>query len=254
MVDHVLPDATWQVSLDQLQHDEPAAARLLQQAAFLAPEPLSMFIFDDNQDLPTLPDALQQALCEPIRRDRTLGALHRYALARRAGDSIQMHRLVQAAVRRLLPEPERLAGQLAALQLLQAALPADIYRQPHPWPRWQQLLPHVLFSCAPDPSPAAATSVSWLLDRARHVPAVPRGAGGGSALVRAGAGDQRSGVRPAAPHRGGQPGQPRAGAAGPGRAGGGSALARTGAAINEAAHGPQHPMTIHLRSALGPPS
>jgi hypothetical protein len=136
VVDHVLLDATWQVSFDQLQHDEPAAVLLLQQAAFLAPEPLPMWIFDELGSA-LLPEALRQAVAEPVARDRVLGALHRYALARRAADSLQMHRLVQAAVRRSLTPDQREAKQLAALEALRAVLPKAVYGEPESWPRWQ---------------------------------------------------------------------------------------------------------------------
>jgi len=39
--DHVLLDATWQVSLDQLQQDDAAAVQLLRHVAFLAADPFS---------------------------------------------------------------------------------------------------------------------------------------------------------------------------------------------------------------------
>ena len=52
------------------------------------------------------------------------------------------------------------------MNLLRAALPANIVREPQAWPRWQRALPHVLVACIPDPSPAEANATSWLLDRA----------------------------------------------------------------------------------------
>src|SRR5450759_1133762 len=148
--DHVLLDTTWQVSLDQLQQDDAAAVQLLRHVAFLAADPFPVAVLADQE--PTiLPGPLHEVLADPVRRDRTLGALHRYALVRRDGDSIQMHRLVQAAVRRSLPPPERATVEGTVLRLLQAALPQDILDQPDAWPRWRQLLPHVLVACAERP-------------------------------------------------------------------------------------------------------
>src|SRR5664280_532873 len=162
--DHVLLDATWQISLDQLQQDDAAAVQLLQHVAFLATDPFAVAVLPHQE--PTIrPGPLHEVLADPVRRDRTLGALHRYALVRRDGDSIRMHRLVQAAVRRSLPPPERATVEGTVLRLLQAALPVDILHQPDAWPRWRQLLPHVLVACAERPDPVEP-STSWLLDRA----------------------------------------------------------------------------------------
>jgi len=163
--DHVLLDTTWQVSLDQLQQDDAAAVQLLRHVAFLAADPFPVAVLADPE--PTiLPGPLHEVLADPVRRDRTLGALHRYALVRRDGDSIRMHRLVQAAVRRSLPPPERATVEGTVLRLLQAALPVDILHQPDAWPRWRQLLPHVLVACAERPDPVEPSATSWLLDRA----------------------------------------------------------------------------------------
>src|SRR5664280_2187442 len=163
--DHVLLDAPWQISLDQLQQDDAAAVQLLRHVAFLAADPFPVAVLADQE--PTiLPGPLHEVLADPVRRDRTLGALHRYALVRRDGDSIRMHRLVQAAVRRSLPPPERATVEGTVLRLLQAALPVDILHQPDAWPRWRQLLPHVLVACAERPDPVEPSATSWLLDRA----------------------------------------------------------------------------------------
>ena len=72
----------------------------------------------------------------------------------------------QAAVRRTLPPPERATVEGTVLRLLQAALPVDILHQPDAWPRWRQLLPHVLVACAERPDPVEPSATSWLLDRA----------------------------------------------------------------------------------------
>ena len=164
--DHVLLDATWQVSLDWLQQTDPAAVQLLQLLAFLAPEPLPVAVLADQDDPSGLPETLAAALRDPVRRDQAFGALHRYALARRDGDSIQVHRLVQAAVRRALSDDERAAMHAAALHLLQAVLPGDILDRPAGWPIWQQLLPHVFAACPEQPDPPEPKVTLWLLDRA----------------------------------------------------------------------------------------
>src|SRR5674536_224272 len=130
-----------------------------------------------DQEPTILPGPLHEVLADPVRRDRTLGALHRYALVRRDGDSIQMHRLVQAAVRRTLPPPERATVEGTVLRLLQAALPVDILDQPNAWPRWRQLLPHVLVASAerPDPVEPSATCLLYTSDAADEEDSVDLG-------------------------------------------------------------------------------
>src|SRR5665811_732570 len=72
---------------------------------------------------------------------------------------------IRDRVRRSLPPPERATVERTVLRLLQAALPEDI-DQPDAWPRWRQLLPHVLVACAERPDPVEPSATSWLLDRA----------------------------------------------------------------------------------------
>jgi hypothetical protein len=54
------------------------------------------------------------------------------------------------------------------LDLLRAELPEQITTAPHNWPRWRQLLPHVLTATAhhDDTTPTAASTTAWLLDHA----------------------------------------------------------------------------------------
>jgi hypothetical protein len=54
-------DTTWQLSLDRLQQDSPAAVQLLRLAAFLAPEPISLRLFTGRPEL----------LDEPLRTAAT---------------------------------------------------------------------------------------------------------------------------------------------------------------------------------------
>src|SRR5687767_179884 len=44
-------DTTWALSLDRLRGEDPAAVRLLELAAYLAPEPIPLYLFSDHADL-----------------------------------------------------------------------------------------------------------------------------------------------------------------------------------------------------------
>jgi tetratricopeptide (TPR) repeat protein len=164
VADHVLMDATWNISLQQLQQDDSAAVQLLEHASLLAPEPLPIPMLWTGSE-PGLPLALTRDLSDPVRRDHILGILHRYALARRDGDSIQLHRMVQAAVLRAIPEERRANLEAATQLLLLAAIPRETQR-PEGWPVWAALLPHVIYACAPSRSALRVDVVFTLLERA----------------------------------------------------------------------------------------
>jgi tetratricopeptide (TPR) repeat protein len=149
VADHVLLDATWTLSLEQL---EPAAVQLLQAASFLAPEPVPVGLFGVEDEL-ELEDAL--------------GHLSEYALVRRSGDTVTMHRLVQASVRRSLAADQRDEVRRAAMRMLYAAVPADIRHEPAAWPPWERLLPHVLAITDGDDAVRIEPFLTpWLLGRA----------------------------------------------------------------------------------------
>jgi len=168
VVDHQHTIATlWSLSLDQLRAAQPAAVQLLGLCAWLAPEPIPLDLFTDHpEDLPTpLGDVVGDALAFA----ETVGALVDYSLARRIDAGLLLHRLVQAVIRQPGPAQPADPHQLpVVLGLLRAELPAKISTAPQNWPRWQQLLPHVLAATAhhDDTHPTAASTTSWLLDRA----------------------------------------------------------------------------------------
>ncbi|MGV9868696.1 FxSxx-COOH system tetratricopeptide repeat protein [Rhodococcus koreensis] len=166
--DHVLLDATWQISLTQLAEDDPAAVQLLHRAAFLAPEPLPMALFDRAGEEPEqalLPEPLGSTLANPALRDKLLGRLHRYALARRDGDVVVLHRRVQAAIRRSLPPVDLDTVEESVLRLLRAAVAGDL-GTPENWRVWREVLPHVLAAVGERAERAQPDTTAWLLDRA----------------------------------------------------------------------------------------
>jgi tetratricopeptide (TPR) repeat protein len=148
-VDYQLPvAAAWNVSLDHLNRTRPAALRLLQLCAFLAPEPISRSLLAVSQGIRLSPD-LATVLKDPIQLGRAIREINRYALARidHAKNTIQMHRLVQAVlIERMTPE-ERVAMRHSAHQLLAANNP----QQPDDRDRWAvyaELYPHLVASQA----------------------------------------------------------------------------------------------------------
>ncbi|WP_060906744.1 FxSxx-COOH system tetratricopeptide repeat protein [Streptomyces scabiei] len=148
--------ATWNISIARLREESPAAARLLELCAFFAAEPISMSLISS--------DAMIDALL-PYDRDlrarymlgRVTQALNRLALAKvdSADNSIQVHRLVQAAVRDSLDEQQHLETMHQVHRILAAARPSEgAVDDPAQWPGleviWPHLTPSNIRSCTQD--------------------------------------------------------------------------------------------------------
>ena len=121
---------TWETTFAQLQEPEQ---RLLQVLAWLAPEPIPLFLFDAQP--------LSQAIPEPRE---ALAGLAAFSLARfeAAGDAVAVHRLVQEVARSRAAESDRQTELRTALDTVNAAAvgnPQDV----RSWPIWTPLAPHV---------------------------------------------------------------------------------------------------------------
>jgi tetratricopeptide (TPR) repeat protein len=168
VVDHRHTIATlWSLSLDQLRAVQPAAAQMLNLCAYLAPEPIPLDLFTHHPE--QLPTPLDRVAADSLSFAETVGALLDYSLAQRTDSGLLLHRLVQAVIRQPGPtEPEDPQPLAVVLALLCADLPEEISTAPENWPRWRQLLPHILAAMAHhnDANPTAPDATYWLLDRA----------------------------------------------------------------------------------------
>jgi tetratricopeptide (TPR) repeat protein len=142
-------DTAWSLSLQQLEVDVPAAVQLLRLASWLAPEPVPLILFTENPDLlggplgavvtgqdPQDPQDPRAELNEVVR------AILGYSLAQRASDTIKIHRLVQAVIRRRLAEKDRQELASSVRSLLVSAAPDSLDQVHHG--RWATLTPHFL--------------------------------------------------------------------------------------------------------------
>lgn len=157
-------DTAWALSFERLRAEEPAAVQLLELAAFLAPEPVPLFLFSGQPAL--LPEPLRSRAQDSDALADTVGALVGYSLARRDSQGFQLHRLVQAVIRsRLAPDQQQVAAD-RVLALLAAAAPGNP-EDPVSWDGYTQLTSHVLAS-APlsDHSPVGR---KLLLDVVRYL-------------------------------------------------------------------------------------
>ncbi|MEV4444791.1 FxSxx-COOH system tetratricopeptide repeat protein [Streptomyces mirabilis] len=140
--------AAWNISLDRLEAKSPAAYQLLQVCSFYAPEPIPRTMFMQTPHRPIRPE-LDAALEDPIRLGRAIRDIGRYSLARfdHRTHSLQMHRLVQAALQFRMTKEDRATMRHGAHTLLVASDPNDPSNALR-WDRYGALYPHVVVSGA----------------------------------------------------------------------------------------------------------
>ena len=165
--------AVWRLTVERLGNERPAAVRLLELCAFLSPEPIAHSLLYS--------DAMRNRLAEETGDESVLDAmvmgylirdLGRYALATvdQQSGSIQVHRLVQAAVREWLGEnPEREERTRHQAQLVLAgALPSAAFHEDSApaRQRFAELLPHL------EPSEALSNTdarvCEWVIRQVRN--------------------------------------------------------------------------------------
>jgi tetratricopeptide (TPR) repeat protein len=151
----------WLVSLDSLRQRSPAAAKLLEVCAFFASEPIPIsLLYSDRFISMLLP--FDPSLRERMLMAKAIREISRYALARvdtgrpavgsqrrasdrsdEGGQSIQLHRLMQAVIRARLSPDERDENRKHVHEILAAANP-DGPDEPENWPTYAELWPHLL--------------------------------------------------------------------------------------------------------------
>ncbi|ELS57753.1 hypothetical protein [Streptomyces viridochromogenes] len=138
----------------RLRGDDPQAANLLDACTLLAPEPFPLHSLAKSAFAP--PGA--HVLTDQDNRERVLSALSRQ-LARVSDDGLQLHRLARVTLRGALSPAEHSRAAQYASHLLAAASPGNA-SDPHTWPRWTGVLPHLLFIAPMDLTSAGARLVA----------------------------------------------------------------------------------------------
>jgi tetratricopeptide (TPR) repeat protein len=140
----------WRVSLARLSDESPAALRLLQLCAFLAPDPIATNLLYSNETIRVL-RPYDDELRDPTRLGQVIQTIGRYGLAKvdNTDHVIQVHRLVQAVIRaELAPgEHEELRHHVHRILVGARPLGGDT-DDPGNWPRFQLIWPHLLPSRA----------------------------------------------------------------------------------------------------------
>jgi tetratricopeptide (TPR) repeat protein len=137
--------ATWELSIQQLRKTHPVAVHLLQLCAYFGAEPISLDLLYGKEMVDALRDDFQ-ALDENMMLARAIQELSRFALVKvdRKGRSLQVHRLVQAAVRTAMPPEEQEAARTTVFRILAGARPSqgDV-ENPDNWVQYARIWPHL---------------------------------------------------------------------------------------------------------------
>ncbi|QNE78594.1 tetratricopeptide repeat protein [Streptomyces finlayi] len=166
--------ATWNISIARLREESKAAVRLLELCSFFSAEPISMSLIGSDSMLRSLlpydPDLRERYMLGKVTQ-----ALNRFALAKvdPADSSIQVHRLVQAAVRSGMTREERAQAMHEVHVTLAAARPQDTgeldspVNDPRTWSSFELIWPHLGASGIADCHEESGRQL--MLDRIRYL-------------------------------------------------------------------------------------
>jgi hypothetical protein len=93
----------WDISLERISSESPAAVQLLDVCAYLAPEPIPLDLFTAHPG--ELPEPLASAAADKLAFADTIAVLVDYSMAKRTTTGLQLHRLVQATIRARHDDP-----------------------------------------------------------------------------------------------------------------------------------------------------
>jgi hypothetical protein len=159
--------AATRLAVDRLEGDDPAAAQLASVCAFLGPAPVPEDLFTSTPG--ELPGELAARAADPLAWRQTLARLARHSLARIDPGGLMLHRLTRAILRDRLAAEQAAVTRACSEEILAAADPSDP-GNPVTWPRWAQLMPHLLAADladadSPDLRRMACNACRYLLSR-----------------------------------------------------------------------------------------
>ncbi|MFB9836273.1 FxSxx-COOH system tetratricopeptide repeat protein [Actinoallomurus acaciae] len=157
----------WDLSLERLRAQSPAAARLFELCSILAPVIHLDLLY--SPAMAAILEPYDPALAEPMVIGRVIQEISRLALLRldASAGQVNIHRLVQAVVQSRM-SPEELAETRRDIhRVLSAVRPRRDVDDPDTWERYGIIWPHLTFSKAVD-SPEEAVR-GLFIDRVRYL-------------------------------------------------------------------------------------
>ncbi|MEU6380366.1 FxSxx-COOH system tetratricopeptide repeat protein [Streptomyces sp. NPDC046909] len=162
--------AAWNLSLASLRESSPAAARLLELCAFFSPEPISVQLVYSPEMFEAL-KPYDPSLVEPLLMGRLLRDIGRLSLALidPSINSVQLHRLLQEAIRAQLDEERQQEARRTVHTVLAAVRPDEDepVDDPRNWPRFEIIWPHLKAAGVRDAETPEARRL--LIDRVRYL-------------------------------------------------------------------------------------
>jgi tetratricopeptide repeat protein len=132
--------AAWQISVLKLRQQSPAALELLRCCAFFGPEPIPTDVFKlGSQESRT---GVGAVIADPIDLSSAISTLGRYAVVKKDGAYITVHRLVQGLLRADLDPAEQNDYRQDAHSILAAGAPGNP-SDDKTWPQYSDLVAHV---------------------------------------------------------------------------------------------------------------
>jgi tetratricopeptide (TPR) repeat protein len=167
----------WDLSLAALSQ---STRQLLDISAYLSGSFIPLDLFIRNVDL--LPQELARTVGDPLLLTESVSEALDHSLCNRFEEGLQIHSLVQAAIRRHHElaraesndegDDEQTTDELLefTLEMLRADGPRVVFGHPEAWARWAALLPHVLVATSlyderPLRDLETVRTCSYLLDR-----------------------------------------------------------------------------------------
>lgn len=160
-------EATWDLSLNRLLSQSPAAYRLLQLCSVLAPEIALELAYSDEMAAALTP--IDPSVSERLMRGALVQQINRLALLKLDVQSgqIQVHRLLQAVVRDRMSAEDVLASRHQVHLVLAASRPRGEVDDPGTWRRFRMLWPHLAASDAATCDDEMVRQL--LIDRVRYI-------------------------------------------------------------------------------------
>jgi len=181
VADHPEPVATtWSLSFEKVELANPAAAELLRQCAFLAPDAIPEEIITEGAS--DLSPVLQLVAADPFELNAAIEELHKFSLVKREPDvkTLTIHHLVQSVLKESMNEQTRREWAERTVRAVNLAFPdvTDVKA----WEQCERYLPHALvcvtlveeycFQFAEAPSLLNQTA-NYLFRRAQYTLAEP---------------------------------------------------------------------------------
>ena len=158
--------AAWRLSVAILNEQLPQALELLRCCAFFGPEPIPRDVF--RRVVQTTGTSVNDLIADPILLASAVRELGRYALVRIDGQSVSVHRLVQALLRDEL-SPEQQDGYRHEAHLILAAGAPHSPAESQLWPRYAALVAHVAAPVTDLPGCRAPQVRAFALDVVRYL-------------------------------------------------------------------------------------